>query len=160
MKQFFAQHWGDLASSFGLVATVFAIWFAKSARTAAREARNSVQIYSVTEELNVAVSRIQDLGNFIQGEKWEVAALRAQDLITSWSTMIARRKEKLGERGLQELITAGVQLRSIHTKILEASSMPLTAQQLTRLNRTLQLVNEKISEQRGYALGKIDRSEA
>ena len=152
MIQFLVHHWGDLASVAGLVATAFAIGFARSARTAAQEARKSVQVYAVAEVLNEAVGRLHDLGNFMRSDQWDIAALRAEELITFCSTILKRQGERLDESASSSLILSREQLRIIYQTLVKASSTPPTERERSTLHDALQIANENISELRGTAL--------
>jgi hypothetical protein len=88
--QFFAKHWGNIASVWGLGVSIYVLFVAKGARKAAEDARSAERVRTALEELEDAADKCTQLGQFARDQKWDLVHLRAQEVMTCCRTTIAR----------------------------------------------------------------------
>lgn len=126
------------------------------ASQAAREARDAVTIRTVSEELQVACERLDQLLDFIQHDRIPEAALRAQELATTLSEVPYRRGAHLDETRQSELLNARTQLQEIHVTLAN-SRKTLTTDQKKRGIEICLYVGESLRKNLGIIKGEIDR---
>ncbi len=88
MADFFAENWGNLASVFGLVFSFLAFVFAKSASTAAREARDTAMRQSLSEDMHGAYRSAHEIVTYLRDNKSEMALLRIGDLMNQANSSV------------------------------------------------------------------------
>lgn len=80
------SNWGNIASVWGLFVSIAALFFAKGARTAAREAR----LRTALEDIENAAKKCTQIGVFAQDEKWLVVRLWAVEVESTCRSTVAR----------------------------------------------------------------------
>jgi uncharacterized protein YijF (DUF1287 family) len=124
----------NFASIAGLVATIFAVYYAKSARQAAREARKGVRRANTTE----ALGRIGDTANLLQAcvetDQPHEAVVRARDLVSDVSRYKLRYERFLDPRSRARLDEARAQIGVI-SRSLTTAGVPATLEAKKRLLR-------------------------
>jgi hypothetical protein len=88
--KFVRENWGGIASVWGLGVSIYVLFVAKGARKAAEEARSIEQVRTVLEELEAGAEKIGHLGLFAHGSNWDLVRLRAEEVMTSCRTIVAR----------------------------------------------------------------------
>ncbi len=88
--QFATQNWGNIASAWGLVVSFYVLFVAKGARKAAEEARSAERLRTALEELEDAAKKCTELGQFTRDQKWDLVHLRAQEVMASCRSTVAR----------------------------------------------------------------------
>ena len=101
------------ASILGLLFSSLAFAQARRASRAAVDARNAVTLRSLTDELELACVRAEQLVDFLAHERFTDAALRVADLTSILSEVPRRRSAHLEEGDRNSLLTSREQLRSI-----------------------------------------------
>ena len=76
VRRFASDHWGDLASAWGLLVSFYVLFVAKGARTAAREAR----LRTALEVLEDAADKCGQIGQFAQQGNWSITSLLATEV--------------------------------------------------------------------------------
>lgn len=69
MWDFIRQNWGNVASVAGLIISVFTLLFARRASRAAREAKEAVFMRNITDDLQEAAHKSQQLLDFLRVNK-------------------------------------------------------------------------------------------
>lgn len=102
-----------VASMIGAVLSYLAWRQAKTASTAAQEARQALLGTTTADELNLACARAEQLLDFMQHRRFGEAILRAEELVSSLSELTARRQSVLPGDCRDVLLTVRAQLQSI-----------------------------------------------
>jgi len=113
LLDFVKSDWGNLASVGGLILTCFALWFARSARTAARDARAEVRLRNLTDEVRNIDGNVQRLREHAQQQQWPTVQLLAEDCYVGCARLIDRLDGRLKEGGMNRLLNTRTALRSI-----------------------------------------------
>jgi len=125
---------GDSASIVGLVLTIFALIYAKSARDAARQARIAVRKANASE----IMSKIGDTATLLQAcvetDQVHEAIVRARDLISELSRYKLRYDRFLDGPSKARLDTARDQV-SVISRSLSTRGVPAGPEQKNRLLR-------------------------
>jgi hypothetical protein len=85
-RAFAWRNWGNIASVWGLLVSIYVLFVAKGARTAAREAR----LRTVLEDLADASQKCDDVGLFAEDQKWPLVKLRAAEVEATCRSITAR----------------------------------------------------------------------
>ena len=101
LLEFLAQNWGDLAGALGFVASVATLGVATKARQAAEAARAVARRQGLTEVLQDAIRRNEQVGLFLSRRRWDIVWLRAQEIAGATSAVLTRWPRELdaGSRG-------------------------------------------------------------
>lgn len=113
LLDFVKSNWGNLASVCGLVLTCFALWFARSARIAAREARAGVRLRNLTDDVRAIDTNVQRLREHAQQRQWPTVQLLAEDCYVGCVRLIDRLDGRLKEGGMNRLLSTRTALRSV-----------------------------------------------
>ncbi len=147
--------WASIA---GLVFSVLAFVFSKRASKAAEEARDSVLLKSLSQDMSDANRIAAEIVRFVSMERGDMALLRAGDLLNQVSYFVNRWDAKLAEQSKNNLLGARVHLNSIHSALTAKSISEMSALQKARLARSCQHVNVIFSEEHGTAVKAADRA--
>jgi hypothetical protein len=124
----------NLASIAGFVASVFALYYARSASQAARDARKEVRKAHATE----ALGRIGDMANLLQAcvetDQQHEAVVRARDLASDVSRYKLRYERFLDSGSKARLDEARAQIGVI-SRSLATAGVPATVEAKKRLLR-------------------------
>jgi len=120
VQQFLVENWGNLASVAGLLVSIGALFFARSAAETAKLVRQEMRRYSLYDYLALLVARFQGFLLMIRLAKWESAQLRADDLSASLSLVVAKWKNVLDIESKNRLDNAKNLLRKIIMKLNES----------------------------------------
>jgi len=145
---------GSLASLIGLVFSILAFVFAKSASTAAREARDAAMRQSIGESMNDAARMAGEVTVYLRAEKKEEAHLRIGDLMNQISYLRGRWQDRLSKKSTDNLSRALGQLRSMH-QVLKTTG-DLGEEDKVRLATSCQEVSEVLSVERGIATRAVE----
>lgn len=107
-----------IASLVGLVFSFLAFWQAKSASTAAREARDAVRIRTLAGELEVICVRAEQLLDLLLYRRLPEASLRVGELDSLLSEISLREQAHLAVGQVNSLLTVREQVSSIGDVIL------------------------------------------
>ena len=151
MADFFAENWGNLASVFGLVFSFLAFVFAKSASTAAREARDTAMRQSLSEDMHGASRSAQEIVTYLRDNKSEMALLRIGDLMNQASYLSARWEAMLSEKSRNNLREGAAELRSMHGVLAKGVRSEVAEKRKARLDKAAQRVSSIFNEERGTA---------
>ena len=111
LSSFLANNWGNLASIIGLVVSVWTLIVATGAKKAAQEAIRESRRQKLSEELQNAVYRLEQLGHHILLRKWEIAYIRAQEIASACSLVLRRWPDTLNEASKDRILLAQSRLR-------------------------------------------------
>lgn len=157
LRSFAASNWGSLASIVGLGISVWTLIVATGARKAAQEARGEARRQMLTEELQNAVYRAEQLGHHVLLRKWEIAFIRAQEVASSCSLILRRWTDTLSVPSKDRILLAQAQAGSIAKAAMRANAAPPTDQQLQRIVDAQQRAFQLLSAEKGESLGAIER---
>jgi hypothetical protein len=152
MIDFLTRNWGNLASIAGLFFSILAFIFSKRASKAARQARDAVLRRSLSEEMNGANRTAGEIVTYVGLERGDMALIRAGELMTQTSYLVARWDNKLTEGSKNNLLSMREQLRSIHEVLTKGPMSALTPKAKMQLAQTCQRVNATYSEEYGRAV--------
>jgi hypothetical protein len=111
---FVKENWGSIASVWGLFVSIYVLFVAKGARKAAREAITAERGRTVVEELEQAMEKNSHIGLFARDRKWDLVHLRAQEVMTSCRTIVARwGEDDVLKESKNKLLMVATQMRSI-----------------------------------------------
>jgi hypothetical protein len=125
---------GNVASLLGLFVTAFALYYAKTASQAARDARNAVRKANASE----ALGRIGDIASLLQAcvenDQQQEAVVRARDLVSDVSRYKLRYDRFLDANSKARLDEARGQI-SVISRSLATRGVPATFNEKNRLLR-------------------------
>jgi hypothetical protein len=146
---------GTIASVLGLGLSAWLIVIARGARAAARDAEQTVQIYTrkrgLVEELEVANHRADQLGALLQHEQWFAAQMRIQEIQSICSEILSRWADGLPEAKRSDLLRAAELARSVAKRLPAAGGSPPTESERGKLIDVQLRVNSHISSALGEA---------
>jgi hypothetical protein len=129
LRPYLSSNWGNIASVWGLLVGVYVLVVAKGAKRAAEEATSKERERSLVEELDEAKAKIQQVGLFARDGKWDVVLLRAEEVLSSCRSILARWGEDyLSEDPRNMLLTVSTLVRSIADVAAESSVRNLSDQ--------------------------------
>jgi len=142
---------GNSASLIGLVFSILAFVFAKSASAAAREARDAVMRQSLSEDMSSAARIAGEVVMYLRTERSEMALLRIGDLMRQASYLVARWEARLPKKSKDNLARAREQLRPMEA-VLTKRGAGLDPQEKAQLSLDAQRVSEIFNEEYGVAV--------
>ena len=145
-----------IASIFGLLFSLLAWIRAGRASTAAREARDRIVIRSLADEFGLACAKMEQLGDFIEHDRFAEAGIRVHELTSALSEIPYRRSPYLSDNCKNELLNVRTQLRIIAENIMTNRDQPLSADQKQRLIRICRRSIVTLRENLGRIKGEID----
>lgn len=101
----------------GVILSGVAAYFAKSASTAARQARQAVLSNTLAEEINFAEKLAAEISNLVDLGKHELGRLRCNDLHDRTVTILNRWDGSLPTESKNNCLSAQAQLESLRTVI-------------------------------------------
>lgn len=145
-----------IASILGLVASIGAWLQAKSASTAAEEARDAIVLRTLADEFELACVKIDQLLDFILHDRLPEAAIRAQELTSALSEIPYRHGSYLSDERINELLNAREQARIISEEIApERKKSPVGAQKRLLVD-LCQKISMTLRKNLGTIKGEID----
>jgi hypothetical protein len=124
------DNWGNVASVWGLAIGIYVVVVATGARRAAEEARLRSKILSLTEELDAAAHKIQEVGHFLSVGNWEVVRIRAEEVSNTCEVALGKwADDPLRKKSRNNLILAAKLMRSIAETSAHVAMGPLTPEQ-------------------------------
>ena len=103
LVELMVHRWGDFASLLGLIVSAVTLFVATKARDAAEATRAAARLQSLTEVLQDAARKSEQVGIFLSQQKWDIVGLRAQEIIAATSLVLTRWSEELSLPGPFEL---------------------------------------------------------
>ena len=146
------------ASIVGLVFSVLAFVFSKRASKAAGEARDSVLLKSLSQDMSEANRTATEIVGFVDLERGDMALLKARELLNHVSYCVNRWDAKLAERSKNRLLEARERLISIHSVLTTKSIPEMSPSQQARLAQSCQHINVIFSEEHGTAVKAADEA--
>lgn len=144
------------ASIIGLIFSALAVFFSKRASKAAEEARDSVLLRSLSQEMNEGNRTAAEIARFVSMERGDMALLRTTDLLNATSYSMTRWGGRLTEQSRTNLVKAQRQLRSIHDVLTKNAISELHPSEKSQLARSCQRVSVIFSEEHGRAVRTAD----
>lgn len=160
MRQFLAENWGNLASVAGLLVSLGALFFARSAAETAKLVRREMRRYSLYDYLALLVGRFQEILLMIRLAKWENAQFRADDLSASLTLAIAKWDNVLDIKSKNRLDNAKNLLRQIIMKLNESEPDGPDEEMKRYLLASANLALEQIISTQGQLSRDIETSGA
>jgi hypothetical protein len=148
---------GTLASVIGLGVGLYVMVVARGAREAAQAARALARKRNLTEELESASQRIQQVGNFIQQEQWVAVRMRTEEILASCKLTLTRWPDNLSEERRNEVMNASTLLRSIVMTTAEFVDGQTTPQQKKKITDAHIRASGHIHSALGEALMEEER---
>jgi hypothetical protein len=155
---FFATTWGDIAGLAGLGVSIATLVVAKKAKQAAEDAKAAAQRRSLTEELQEAQRKAEQVGFFIRDRKWDIVFIRAQEIAAACSLVLSRRASELDERSENNLAMVQTHAESIADVAMRAPLQPPSEEQVLPISRSQQRALYLLSEELGRSLKTMERS--
>jgi hypothetical protein len=145
------------ASIVGLLFSVLAFVFSKRASKAAEEARDSVLLKSLSQDMSNANRIASEIVRHVSTERGDMALLRVGELLNEASYAHARWAARLSVESRNNLLRVQEHLLSIHGVLSRKPISELSLPQKTRLAQTCQQVNLILSEEHGMAVKAGDK---
>jgi hypothetical protein len=142
------------ASIVGLVFSVLAFVFSKRASKAAEEARDSVLLKSLSQDMSEADKAARDLLAFVGQNRRDVAQLKAGELLTDTAYFLRRWEAELPNKSKANLERAEVLLGTIHTRLMDNSATDPAEDE--QLRQACQTVNSIFGGEHGAAVKGAD----
>jgi len=120
VREFFLENWGNLASVVGLLVSLGALFFARSAAETAKLVRREMQRYNLHEYLASIAARFQEFLLLMRLAKWEIAQVRAVELSMSLTWVTSKWEIILGPQRKNRLDNTCNLLRQIIMKLNES----------------------------------------
>lgn len=147
---FVFRNWGDLASVLGLAVSVATLLVASKAREAAEAAKAAARRQSLTEVLQDAARKNEQVGLFLSQRKWDIVWLRAQETASATSLALARWPLELGAVSKDNLLRSQQLSSSIASVALRVTGDVPTLRETARISqaqgRVAQLLNAELGE--------------
>ena len=156
--QVVGQHWGNIASVWGLGVSIYVLFFAKGAKRAAEEARQEGRRRNLAEDLQGAQTKAQEVGQFIRDEEWHAVFLRCQEIASVFSLVLNRWSAELTKDSKTSITRARSQADSIASVAMSADRVKLTERQIVTASASQRRLHELLSEELGESLRVIERS--
>ena len=153
MNHFLRDNWGNLASVFGLGVSVWVLLVAQKAREAAEEARAFARLKSLLEELASANNKIELVGVFLRGRKWEIVQLLTDEALSACRSALARWGDHLIE-SRNDLLNICTLFRSISDNCASFETRQYTEEEWQQTMRAQREARELIS----IVLGQVRRA--
>jgi hypothetical protein len=152
------NNWGNLASLAGLVVAGFTLRAARKARDAAEGAREQARRRSLSEDLQDAKNKSQEVGHFIRDGKWQGAYLRSQEIASTCSVALTRWRTELTETSKENITRARTHADSIARVSMLADVTAPTTSQIETISTSQRRMTQLLSEELGESLRVIERS--
>jgi hypothetical protein len=143
------------------VVAIFTLIAARSAATAARQARQAVLATTLVEEINLVRAFAAEVANLVDLGKFELARLRCNDLHDRTLTMLNRWDGNLTVDSKNNLLNAKLQLdvlRSAILKLAVAGGAP-TARQLAQLQTGCEKIRDAFIVEHASAMRRNDEAD-
>jgi hypothetical protein len=100
-KDWIGKNWGNLASVWGLGVSIYVLWVAQGAKTAAKKAteeaegaarmaKASARTRGALEDLQVALAASRQVSNHAGVKNWQVVRLKAEEVMESCRIIVNR----------------------------------------------------------------------
>lgn len=159
---FLVANWGNVANAasiLGLVVSLITLFVAQKAREAANAAKKEARRRNLSEDLQDAHVKSQQVGMFIRDAKWDTVFLRAQEISSACSLVLKRWHDELTANSRSQITIARDQAGSIARVAMTASRVPPSAQQLLNVSAAQRRMNELLSSELGESLRVIEGSQ-
>jgi hypothetical protein len=103
---FLFRNWGNLASVLGLAVSAATLVVSSKAREAAEAAKAVARRQILTEVLQDAIRKNEQVGLFLSQRKWDIVWLRAQETANATSLALTRWPMELGKDSKDNLLRA------------------------------------------------------
>jgi hypothetical protein len=147
---FLFRNWGNLASVLGLAVSVATLFVASKAREAAEAAKAVARRQSLTEVLQDAVRKNEQVGLFVSQRKWDIVWLRAQETASATSLALTRWPLELGGGSKDNLLRSQQLSSSIASVALRVTGDMPTLREIARVSqaqgRIAQLLSAELGE--------------
>lgn len=160
MREFLIENWGNLASVAGLLVSLGALFFARSAAETAKLVRQEMQRYNLYDYLAVLVAQFREFLLLTRLAKWEIVRLRADDLSASLSLAIAKWDNVFDIESKNRLDSARNLLRQIIMKLNESEPRGPSEEIKKDLLTSADLALEQIISTQGQLSRDIETSGA
>jgi len=109
-----SRNWGNVASVWGLAVGLYVLIVASGARRAAEEARLRSRRQSLTEELEEAKNKVQQMGHFLAVDNLAVVRIRGEEILASCQSVLQRwDNDPLWRKSKNKLLSATEIIRTI-----------------------------------------------
>jgi hypothetical protein len=160
VREFLIENWGNLASVAGLLVSLGALFFARSAAETAKLVRQEMQRYNLYDYLAVLVAQFREFLLLTRLAKWEIVRLRADDLSASLSLAIAKWDNVFDIESKNRLDSARNLLRQIIMKLNESEPRGPSEEIKKDLLTSADLALEQIISTQGQLSRDIETSGA
>ena len=154
--EFWSTTWGDVATLFGIILSLGAVfWAAKEARgarsasraaeTAASETRDQIHRHLQTVDLHRAIDLIERIKTLHDNNRWEAAREHYQELRAMLSDVIARCPDDQTEVR-EKLSTARTIIRDTENFVRERSGKTIEDRDRSQLNQSLNDIQSDLEE--------------
>lgn len=123
--QFLKENWGSIAAVLDVFLSLYVIVIATGARRAAEDAKSGERLRTALEELEDAAKKCTEVGQFARDQKWDLVHLRAQEVMTSCRSTVARWGE---DKGLKDSRNKVLQVADLMRSIVEETNNPNLSQ--------------------------------
>lgn len=158
--EFVQENWGSIASVWGLGVGIYVLWVAKGAREAANAAKKEARRRNLSEDLQEAHAKSQEVGMFIRDAKWDTVFLRAQEISSACSLVLRRWHDELTGDSRSQITLARDQAGSITRVAMAANRLAPSAQQISTISAAQRRMNELLSSELGESLRIIEGSKS
>ena len=153
---FLGLNWGNVASVLGLAVSLVTLVVASKAREAAEAARAIARRQSLTEVLQDAVRKNEQVGLFLSQRKWDIVWLRAQETANAASLGLARWPQELSTGSKDNLLRGQQLANSIAGVALSAASELPTPREIARISQAQGRVGQLLTSELGESLRKAE----
>lgn len=146
--------YADVASIAGMLISVLTLIVAKSAQTAAQEARDAVRLTSANDEFRALARMTGECLSYAENKQIEAAAVRARDVLTGMIAARQRWKSFITTEGLQRLDEMAAQVVVVSQSLgVSRSGEPLNLKKLLKIGNEVLTV---LSDEAGKLSSRIE----
>jgi hypothetical protein len=158
LTEFIHRNWGSLAGVWGLILGFYVLAVATGARRAAEDASLRSRRQSLTEELEEAQSKTQQIGHFLASGNLDVVRIRAEEVLASCQSVLGRwGSEPAWEKSKNKLLSATDIVRTIAQKAATTTGQ-LSAKERTQVALAQVQASETLSAVLAESRGLQERN--
>jgi hypothetical protein len=143
----------------GLVVSCLTLWVAKKARESADAARDEARRRNLSEDLQEAHVKSEQVGLFIRDGKWDRVFLRSQEISSLCSIVLKRWNKELSDNSKTQISLSRDHAGSIAAVAMRANRVTPSEKVIASISAAQCRLNELLSSELGESLRVIEGRE-
>jgi hypothetical protein len=158
-RDFLVANWGSIASVVGLAVSCVTLWVARKARESADAAKEEARRRNLSEDLQDAHVKSEQVGLFIRDGNWDRVFLRSQEISSLCSIVLKRWNKELNGNSKTQINLARDHAGSIAKVAVRAHRVQPSEKEIVNVSAAQRRLNELLSSELGEALRVIEGKE-